>query len=292
MWRYLPPAVTTLKPVRFYGNFLHKLARMQGDRAQAFSTLFLRNRPALELMSRLAARVPAGGSLRVAVLGCSTGAEAYSIAWRILSARPDLKLIMQAADISPEAIEVAKKGEYSVGSPQLTNTQIFENVTPPEREQIFQRDGDVMTVQSWIRDRISWSVSDARYPGIVDSLGRQDIVVANNFLCHMEPPDAEQCLCNIARLVRPQGHLFVAGIDLDVRTKVACDLGWKPVEELLEEIHEGDLYMRSFWPWHYGGLEPLNKKRQDWKIRYAAAFRTAPETRAAETEKAGALCNV
>lgn len=292
LWTYLPSAATALKPVCFYGDFLHKVARMQGDRAQAFSTLFLRNRPALELVGRLASRVPTGASLRVAVLGCSTGAEAYSMAWRILSGRPDLNLIMQAVDISPEAIEVAKKGEYSAASSELTNTQILENVTPPEREQIFQRNGNVMTVQSWIRDRISWSVSDARDPGIADLLGRQDIVVANNFLCHMEPQDAEQCLCNIARLVRPRGYLFVAGIDLDVRTKVACDLGWEPVEELIEKIHEGDPYMRGFWPWHYGGLEPLNKKRQDWKIRYAAVFRTAPEARAAQTEKACALCNV
>jgi hypothetical protein len=34
--------------------------------------------------------------------------------------------------------------------------------------------------------------------------------------------------------------------------------------------------MSSFWPWHYSGLEPLNKKRRDWKLRYAAAFQVPP----------------
>src|SRR5262245_33809283 len=92
----------------------------------------------------------------------------------------------------------------------------------------------------------------------------------------MHPSTAEKCLRNIALLVRPQGYLIVSGIDLDVRTKVAGDLGWHPVQELLEEIHDGDPCMKPFWPWSYVGLEPLNKKRADWRLRYAAAFQLVP----------------
>jgi SAM-dependent methyltransferase len=102
------------------------------------------------------------------------------------------------------------------------------------------------------------------------------VVVANNFLCHMGDAEAERGLRNIARLVAPQGYLIVSGIDLDVRTKVASELGWKPVEELLEEIHEGDPCLRRLWPCHYAGLEPLDKRRQDWRIRYAATFQLGP----------------
>jgi hypothetical protein len=72
--------------------------------------------------------------------------------------------------------------------------------------------------------------------------------------------------------VAPGGYLFVGGIDLDVRTKVAGDLGWEPIQELLEEVHDGDSYLRRYWPSLYAGLEPLDKKRRDWKIRYAAGF--------------------
>jgi hypothetical protein len=92
----------------------------------------------------------------------------------------------------------------------------------------------------------------------------------------MDASAAERCLRNIGSLVSPHGYLFVSGIDLDVRTKVASDLGWKPLQELLEEIHEGDRDMRGFWPFHYGGVEPLNKRRQDWRLRYAAAFQLIP----------------
>jgi hypothetical protein len=89
----------------------------------------------------------------------------------------------------------------------------------------------------------------------------------------MDPREAERSLRNIAGLVSPGGHLFVSGIDLDVRTKVAFELGWNPVQELLEEIHDGDPSCKNYWPWHYAGLESLNKRRRDWKVRYAAAFR-------------------
>ena len=99
---------------------------MQGARAQAFATFFLRNRPQLELIRRLVERRAKADTLRVAVLGCSTGAEAYSVAWRIRSARPDLKLILQAVDISQQAVEVGKCGVYSLAAPKLTE-QIFLN---------------------------------------------------------------------------------------------------------------------------------------------------------------------
>jgi SAM-dependent methyltransferase/mannose-6-phosphate isomerase-like protein (cupin superfamily) len=276
VWNRLPTPFINLSPVRLYGNFLHTLARIQGVRAQAFSTYFLRNRPQLELIRRLLERRPKGDILRVAVLGCSTGAEAYSVAWRIRSAQPDLKLVLQAVDISEQAIEVGKRGVYSLGASQLANSDMFERMTVVEIEELFNREGDIVTVKSWIKEGIKWIVGDAGQSEILDLLGLQDLVVANNFLCHMDAPMAERCLRNIARLVSPHGYLFVSGVDLDVRTKVAGELGWTPLQELLEEVHEGDPCMRSIWPWQYGGLEPLNKRRQDWKIRYAAAFQLCP----------------
>jgi SAM-dependent methyltransferase len=272
LWSNLPESFTALSPIRQYGNFLHFLTRIQGVRAQAFATHFFRNRSQLELIRRLVERKGKVNALRVAVLGCSTGAEAYSVAWRIRSARPDLKLILQAMDLSKQAVEIGKCGAYALLGSQLTNTDIFERMTRDEIAELFDRDGDLVTVKSWIKEGIKWRVGDAEDSEILDLLGPQDIVVANNFLCHMDPPLAERCLRNIARLVSPQGYLIVSGIDLDVRTKIADNLGWNPVQELLEEIHDGDPAMRSFWPFQYAGLEPLDKSRRDWRLRYATAF--------------------
>ena len=61
--------------------------------------------------------------------------------------------------------------------------------------------------------------------------------------CHLriDAEAAEVCMRNIARLVKPGGYLFVSGVDLEVRTRVARSLGWKPVGDLLRETHEGDV---------------------------------------------------
>jgi chemotaxis methyl-accepting protein methylase/mannose-6-phosphate isomerase-like protein (cupin superfamily) len=276
LWNNLPPSFTALGPVRSYGNFLQKLVQIQSVRGQLCHTFFLRNRPALELIRRLAERRPKADTLRVAVLGCSAGAEAYSVAWRIRSARPDLKLILRAVDISQRAVEVARGGVYSPAASQITGTNLFDDMSEAEIGELFDRDGEVMTVKSWIREGIEWRVGDVGGSEIFDALGPQDLVVANNFLCHMDAVAAEACLRNIAHLVSPHGYLFVSGIDLEIRTRVAADLGWHPVQELLEEIHDGDPRMRTNWPWNYSALEPLNKRRHDWRRRYAAAFQVVP----------------
>lgn len=275
LWDKLPTSLTSRGPIRRYGDLLHSIARAQGNRTQALATLFLRNRSELDLIRRLVKQEEKGAYLNLTVFGCSTGAEAYSIAWTIKAARPDLNLRLHAVDISPEAVEYASGGVYPLGTSELSGTQVLEAVTPQERDQIFDVRGDQATVKPWLREGIDWRVGDAGDLEMTNALGPQDIVIANNFLCHMEPADAERCLRNIVRLVSPGGYLFVSGVDLDVRTKVARDLGWVPLQELLEEIHEGDSYLRRYWPSQYAGLEPLNKKRNDWRIRYAACFRVA-----------------
>jgi SAM-dependent methyltransferase len=197
------------------------------------------------------------------------------VIWKLRSARPKLKLLLHAVDISNRAIEVAKAGVYLCGPTRADDASIFERMSDREIREVFERDGDTMTVRAWLRDGIQWHVADVGEAPIHEKLGLQDIVIANNFLCHMDNPAAEKCLRTIAQLAAPGGYMVVSGVDLDLRTKVAKDLRWSPVQELIPEIHEGDPCMRRLWPCHYGGLEALNKARSDWTLRYAAAFQTA-----------------
>lgn len=276
VWNALPVGVTEWAPVRGYGAGLHALARIQIGRAQALSTYFLRNRAELELIRRLVATRAAGDVLRVTVLGCSTGAEAYSIAWTIRSARPDLKLVMQAIDISRQAVEFAERGIYPAQRSGIIDTSILSAMTAQEIDDVFERKGEDMRVKDRFREGIRWSVGDAGDPALIRALGSQDMVVANNFLCHMDDAEAERCLHLIGTLVRPRGYLFVSGVAMNVRSRVASSAGWEPVQDLIEEIHEGDRRLGARWPCHYAAPEPMNKKRRDWKLRYAAAYRLGP----------------
>jgi chemotaxis methyl-accepting protein methylase len=233
--------------------------------------------------------------MNIAVLACSKGAEVYSIAWTIRSARPDLNLNIHAIDISEEILEFAKQGVYSLQDPDVPNAvdhkrvagaekvawnthrdqrnaSLFDRTSESEMSAIFDSDGDYVRVKSWIKEGVFWHCANAGDPELVSILGRQDMVVANRFLCHMDPAAAERVLCNLGRLVKPGGYLFVSGVDLDVRTRVALEMKWKPVTELMEEVHEGDPSLRNGWPLAYWAKEPFQPRRHDAIIRYASAF--------------------
>jgi chemotaxis methyl-accepting protein methylase len=250
-------------------------------------TLFLRNRPALELMRRLTAEKPRGSPMRIAVLGCSVGVEVYSILWTLRGARPDLTVVADAVDIAPEVLAIGEEGAYGPQISAMVHESIFQGLTEVERREMFDWErADHAHVKPWLREGITWRLGDAADPGLVEELGPKDLVVANNFLCHMDAPSAERCLRNLAQLARPGGYLVVSGVDLNVRTRVALDLGWEPVLELMAEIHDGDPLVRADWPLHWWGLEPLDRRRPDWQVRYASAFQIGRPRAAAAIPRA------
>jgi len=278
--------------------YLHGLVRRHAERRQSHGTFFFRNRPELELIRRSVDQKSRGSNLEISVLGCSKGAEVYSIAWTIRSARPDLKLRLHAVDLSQEILDFAKDGVYSLKSSDILNgmnhedmaknerltsctyrdqgthqnLSIFERMTEREIKTMFDMEDDQARVKSWLKEGIIWHPGDAGDPELVRVLGPQDMVVANRFLCHMEPLAADRCLRNIARLVKPSGYLLVSGVDLDVRTRVAREMAWHPVTDLIREIHEGDASLINGWPLEYWALEPFQAERRDCMIRYASVF--------------------
>jgi chemotaxis methyl-accepting protein methylase len=295
IWNHLSAYFASLRPVRHYGCYLHRRIQLRTTRTQYVGTFFFRNRPELELLVRLLDQKRQSSTLNLTVLACSKGAEVYSISYAIRCARTDLNVRLCALDISKDILDFAEAGVYSLRShdgsgaaPSPSSlalggdvaartsrdqpSSIFERMSSEEMNTIFEREGDQVRVKPRFREGITWHLGDAGDPDLVCTLGPQDIVVANRFLCHMYPEDAEKCLRNLARLVKPGGYLFVSGVDLDVRSKVARELGWRPVTELIREIHEGDPSLRRDWPLQYWGLEPFDRDRCDWEMRYASVF--------------------
>jgi chemotaxis methyl-accepting protein methylase len=273
-----------------YGAHLHSLILRFVDRRQNHSTFFFRNRAELELIRRLADKASPGSSIDVAVFACSKGAEVYCIAWVLKTARPDLTINLRAIDISQEILDFASRGEYSLQDSENNGSAIelgantyrdqppgyspFMFMSESEKNAMFDRDGDVVRVKPWIKEGITWLCADAGDRELTSTLITQDIVIANRFLCHMEPATAERVLRNVSRVVKPGGYLFVSGVDLDVRMRVAVDMKWKAVTELIAEVHDGDPSIRDGWPFDYWAKEPLDAKRSDAAMRYASAFQT------------------
>ena len=310
VWKYLSPSMRGLPFGRAYARHLDRMVRLHADRKQYFATFFLRNRPELQLLSHLLDHKPYGSHVDIAVLACSKGAEVYSIAWAIRSSRPDLQLNIYAVDISQEILNFALRGIYSLESPDAIpvrpyqmsedresvgwntsrdqNAWMFERMSGEEIDAIFEINDNQASIRSCFRQGITWIREDAGNSSLKTAIGPQDIVVANRFLCHMKPEPAKTCLRNIAKMVKPGGYLFVSGIDLDVRTSVALEMGWQPIPDLLREIHDGDDSIRRGWPLEYWGLEPLDDSRTDWQIRYASVFQVSEKVPCERLELAGA----
>jgi len=293
IWNHLPTSLTSSRLGSLYGAHLHRLIQLRSARRQYTGTFFFRNRPEIELLIRLLDRI-GSAAVDLTILGCSKGAEVYSFSYSIRSARPELKVHIRAVDIDVDVVEFARGGVYYLGNHARVrdsdldplsplgdlaaktsgdqSTSVFERMSSDEIAAMFKCEGQRAQVRPPFLENVAWSVGDAGDPKLIDEFGLQDIVVANRFLCHMQPAEAETCLRRLARLVKPGGYLFVSGVDLDVRTKVAREAGWRPVTELIGEIHEGDQSLRKDWPLQYWGLEPFDRRRGDWDLRYASVF--------------------
>jgi chemotaxis methyl-accepting protein methylase len=287
LWTSLPGWLRASPPGIVCGRSINSLIRHHARRTQYFGTFFLRNKAELELLQLIIKQCVPHSRLDVAIIACSKGAEVYSILWALRSVRPDVQIVVTALDISQEILDFARQGVYARNlnsthenapgsikeSTDLDQPKsIFERLTPEEMRSIFDYDDTLAKVKPWLKEGINWVCMDACDPELSDVLPRFDIVIANRFMCHMVPRAAEKCLRNLAKLAKPGGFIFVSGIDLDVRVKVARDLCWSPISELIQEVHEGDSSLRNDWPLEYWGLEPMNRQRQDWQIRYSAAF--------------------
>ena len=147
-----------------YGGWLHALVCRRASREMYTGTMFLRNRPALELMRRLTAEKPEGSTVRMAVLACSIGVELYSILWTLRKARPDLTFAVVGSDMSEELLRIAENGTYGPQSSEFVNAAVFERLTEHEERELFDWEGDQAQVKSWIREGITWRVADASDP--------------------------------------------------------------------------------------------------------------------------------
>lgn len=146
----MPARVRESRAFRAYGGWLHAIACRRADRQMYVGTFFFRNRPALELMGRLAEEKAEGATVRVAVLGCSIGVEVYSIVWTIRRARPDLNLLIQGVDNSAEVLTVAAAGVYGPEACELAGSSIFEQVDADEMQEMFDWEGQGQgRVKAW-----------------------------------------------------------------------------------------------------------------------------------------------
>jgi len=271
LWNKLPPNMVASRSFRTLGGLIHRSVCRYSVPRMGGGTYFLRNVPLLNAVAEQIQNMYRAetGAVRLCVIGCCTGAEVYSTLWVLHRRFPQIPLSTIAMDISADSVACAEAGRYMPQGVELARPVDVDTLAS-----LFDRDGDVLVVKSALRQNIRWLVGDAGDPGLAGSLGLQDVVLANNFLIHMNDREAASCMSNVARLVRPGGLFVCRGVALPLRERVVQQLGFKPLACYIEEIHNADekFDARKDWPWRYWALEPIDKSRKNWTTRYASMF--------------------
>jgi len=264
LWNWSPANFKNSRIGLRWGRLILKLVRLSGD-GQLTTTYFFRNRSELKLMEKIVSKYNSADSLKLTVVGCSEGAEVFTILYTCHKALPGVELKVSAFDIDEPALNVAKKARFKADS------RVLSTLTQEESKSLFDQDGGFLQVKDQFRN-VDWYLQDPTEASFTSTYPKQDFVVANRLLFHMDRKEQYRALKAIASMVRPGGYLFVSGVDLEVRLRIVNEFNLQPVPELLEEIHAGDETMTLDWPFQRWGLEPLNKKERNWMTRYCAVF--------------------
>jgi chemotaxis methyl-accepting protein methylase len=251
----------------------HGVTLLVGERRNSHFTGFLRLPTQFQVLAgpvvqRLAACGRTAEPLRIAVLGCSNGAEAYTIASVLRRLHPKLAFRVRGFDIDGACIEKARSATYCPN-------EIFNNTIIPAEfvEATFERRGEDYVVRPEIAGCAEFHPGDVLRRDLATRVGSSDIVFAQNFVFHLKRPAARVALDNIHSVVAPGGFLFVDGADLDLRTSFAHRHRLQPVVDEIEQIHNEARRARAVgWPHQYWGLEPFEGSRDDWWMRYATVF--------------------
>lgn len=147
-------------------------------------TSFFRDPEVFALLERkiipaLIEQVPAERALRIWVVGCSTGEEAYSIAMvcrdAIMAARRDIKLQVFASDIDQQAIAVARDGAYPMS--------IKDEVPADRLARYFVLEEDHYRVTPGLRGSVVFTKQDVLHD---PPFSRIDLVSCRNLLIYLK----------------------------------------------------------------------------------------------------------
>jgi len=158
------------------------------------------------VVAPLAARVRNGQRVRIWCAGCASGDEAYTLAILLADAvgiepvRKHVRIL--ATDVSAEAIEVARRGEYAPFA--------VRNVPAELLARYFDRRRDAFTVCP----ELARTVIFARHDLLRDPPFRQlDLLACRNTLMYFKPAAQKAVIAGFFLAVAPEGVLFTGPAD-------------------------------------------------------------------------------
>ena len=176
--------------------------------------------------------------LRVWVVGCSTGEEAYSIAILFLEAiaaskRP-IKLQVFASDVDADAVATARNGLYPAS--------IAVDITPARLKRFFLKDDQEYRVKDDLRAVIVFTVQDV----LTDPpFSRLDLISCRNLLIYLMPRAQAKVIALFHFALRNRGMLLLGSAESIGNTAGRFETIAK-AERLYRQVGQGRLSLSDF----------------------------------------------
>ena len=142
-----------------------------------------------------------GQRLRIAILGCSTGEEPYSIALvlRERLATDELADVeITGLDVNSKSLAAARVGEYDANQ--------LRDLSDLQRKRWFNRKGNRLLIHPDLRASVRFLQHNLLDPLPFAGL---DVIFCRNVLIYFKNPAQEFCFGQFHLSLRPGGHLFL-----------------------------------------------------------------------------------
>lgn len=251
------------------GRMIYAASQRLQTKEQSLATFFFRNIKQVRCFESELSFLARSEKLDILVAGCSLGCEVYTLAGYLAVMFPDVHWKITALDISSNAVAHTAAGVYSSEHGLGHSSDPLINQI---EERLFTRVGQTWRIQDNIKEHITVVLGDVLAENFSTRFQNFDVVLGQNFLIHMQDEMASKAFFSLLQAVRPGGALFVAGMNLDLRTRLSRQSGLTPVECGCQDIHNCDPVRRGWWPWKYWSLEPFDQKRANFYYRYGTIF--------------------
>jgi PAS domain S-box-containing protein len=257
-----------------YATFLEGNAKELGALSSDFLigvTGFFRNPTAYKTLKRkvfpaLVSQSKRDGPIRIWVLGCSSGQEAYSIAMSYAEYAEKLprapKLQIFATDLNEAQLQKARRGLYA--------KSLLEDLSPERLRNFFVEEDGGFRVNKSLREQVVF----ARQNAISDPpFSRMDLISCRNLLIYLEANVQKEIIPAFHYALRPGGYLFLGASE---SIGPFADL-FQPVDKKQKIFLRSSAPTSSFQPSlpPVRGKEPARERRSN---RVSARSRNPLET--------------
>lgn len=159
-----------------------------------------------EVLPRLVEKRPGDEPLRIWVVGCSTGEEAFSLAMLIAEYKREsgreFPVQIFASDIDSEAITRARRCRYPRG--------IADHVSPERLKLFFRKEGDGYRVSKEIRNMVVFAVQSViRDP----PFSKLDLISCRNLLIYLDSELQKKIILLFHYALNPDGFLLLGSAE-------------------------------------------------------------------------------